>query len=62
MGRAERRDRDVHQSRIRTREFLGPFPHAALEIIQRDAVTIFEGVPTMYAAMLHTPDGGPARG
>jgi long-chain acyl-CoA synthetase len=26
----------------------------ALEIIQRDRVTIFEGVPTMYAAMLHS--------
>ncbi len=25
----------------------------ALEIIQRDRVTIFEGVPTMYSAMLH---------
>ncbi|HSD81586.1 MAG TPA: long-chain fatty acid--CoA ligase, partial [Solirubrobacteraceae bacterium] len=25
----------------------------ALEIIERDGVTIFEGVPTMYAAMLH---------
>ena len=25
----------------------------ALEIIGRDKVTIFEGVPTMYAAMLH---------
>jgi long-chain acyl-CoA synthetase len=33
----------------------------ALEIIQRDAVTIFEGVPTMYAAMLHHPDGDPAQ-
>jgi long-chain acyl-CoA synthetase len=33
----------------------------ALEIIQRDAVTIFEGVPTMYAAMLHTPGGDPAQ-
>jgi long-chain acyl-CoA synthetase len=33
----------------------------ALEIIQRDAVTIFEGVPTMYAAMLHSPDGDPAQ-
>ena len=32
-----------------------------LEIIQRDAVTIFEGVPTMYAAMLHSPDGDPAQ-
>jgi long-chain acyl-CoA synthetase len=33
----------------------------ALDIIQRDAVTIFEGVPTMYAAMLHSPDGDPAQ-
>jgi long-chain acyl-CoA synthetase len=28
-------------------------PGKALEIIERDKVTIFEGVPTMYAAMLH---------
>ena len=28
-------------------------PGRALEIIGRDKVTIFEGVPTMYAAMLH---------
>jgi long-chain acyl-CoA synthetase len=28
----------------------------ALEIIQRDRVTVFEGVPTMYAAMLYHPD------
>ncbi|TFV63637.1 long-chain fatty acid--CoA ligase [Geodermatophilus sp. DF01-2] len=28
----------------------------ALEIVQRDRVTIFEGVPTMFAGMLHTPD------
>jgi long-chain acyl-CoA synthetase len=28
----------------------------ALEVIQRDKVTVFEGVPTMYAAMLNTPD------
>src|SRR5271166_5762332 len=28
-------------------------PAKALEIIGRDEVTIFEGVPTMYAAMLH---------
>jgi long-chain acyl-CoA synthetase len=27
----------------------------ALDIIARDQVTIFEGVPTMYAAMLHDP-------
>jgi long-chain acyl-CoA synthetase len=27
----------------------------ALEIIERDRVTVFEGVPTMYAAMLHHP-------
>jgi long-chain acyl-CoA synthetase len=30
----------------------------ALEIIERDRVTAFEGVPTMYAAMLHAPDSG----
>jgi long-chain acyl-CoA synthetase len=35
-------------------------PAKALEIIQRDAVTIFEGVPTMYAAILHHPDADPA--
>jgi long-chain acyl-CoA synthetase len=35
-------------------------PAKALEIIKRDAVTIFEGVPTMYAAMLHHPDADPA--
>ncbi|WP_219414919.1 long-chain-fatty-acid--CoA ligase [Pseudonocardia nigra] len=28
----------------------------ALEIVARDRVTVFEGVPTMYAAMLHHPD------
>jgi long-chain acyl-CoA synthetase len=31
-------------------------PGRALEIMQRDRVTIFEGVPTMYTAMLHHPD------
>jgi long-chain acyl-CoA synthetase len=30
-------------------------PAKALQIIARDQVTIFEGVPTMYAAMLHDP-------
>jgi len=28
---------------------------AALEMIARDRVTVFEGVPTMYSAMLHHP-------
>ena len=28
----------------------------ALEVIGRDGVTVFEGVPTMYAGMLHAPD------
>ncbi len=28
----------------------------ALEVIGRDRVTVFEGVPTMYAGMLHAPD------
>jgi long-chain acyl-CoA synthetase len=31
-------------------------PAKALEIFQRDAVTIFLGVPTMYGALLHAPD------
>ena len=31
-------------------------PGKALEIIERDQVTVFEGVPTMYAAMLHRAD------
>ena len=31
-------------------------PAKALEIIQRDGVTVFQGVPTMYAAMLNHPD------
>jgi long-chain acyl-CoA synthetase len=31
-------------------------PGKALEIIQRDRVNVFEGVPTMYNAMLHHPE------
>jgi long-chain acyl-CoA synthetase len=31
-------------------------PAKALDIIQRDRVTLFEGVPTMYHAMLNHPD------
>ena len=31
-------------------------PGKALEIIQRDGVTLFEGVPTMYHAMLNYPE------
>jgi long-chain acyl-CoA synthetase len=30
----------------------------ALSVVQRDRVTIFEGVPTMFSAMLHAPDRG----
>jgi long-chain acyl-CoA synthetase len=33
-------------------------PAKALEIIQRDRVSVFEGVPTMYAAMLNLPNAG----
>jgi len=33
-------------------------PGKALEVIQRDRVTVFEGVPTMYVALLNHPDGG----
>jgi long-chain acyl-CoA synthetase len=35
-------------------------PARALEIVGRDRVTIFEGVPTMYAAMLHDRAGAQA--
>ena len=31
-------------------------PAKALEIIERDRVNIFQGVPTMYGAILHLPD------
>jgi long-chain acyl-CoA synthetase len=31
-------------------------PGKALEVIQRDSVNVFQGVPTMYGAMLHLPD------
>ena len=31
-------------------------PGKALEIIQRDSVDVFQGVPTMYAAILNHPD------
>jgi long-chain acyl-CoA synthetase len=30
----------------------------ALDILERDHVTVFEGVPTMYAALLNHPDAG----
>ena len=32
-----------------------------LEVMQRDRVTVFEGVPTMYIALLHHPDRGALR-
>ena len=35
-------------------------PHKAIEIIARDKVTIFEGVPTMYTAMLNLADSSTA--
>ena len=35
-------------------------PAQALQMIGRDKVTIFEGVPTMYAAMLHHPGSAQA--
>jgi long-chain acyl-CoA synthetase len=31
-------------------------PGRALKVIARDRVSVFEGVPTMYGAMLHDPD------
>jgi long-chain acyl-CoA synthetase len=35
-------------------------PDKALEIIERDRVTVFQGVPTMYNAMLHSGSAGGA--
>ena len=35
-------------------------PEKALEIVGRDRVTVFEGVPTMYAALLHAKDADTA--
>ncbi|MCM3886524.1 long-chain fatty acid--CoA ligase [Frankia sp. R82] len=35
-------------------------PQAALAALQRNAVTFFAGVPTMYWALLHCPDVAPA--
>ncbi|HEX2705222.1 MAG TPA: AMP-binding protein, partial [Candidatus Lustribacter sp.] len=35
-------------------------PAKALEVVGRDKVTIFQGVPTMYAAMLNHPDADAA--
>jgi long-chain acyl-CoA synthetase len=32
-------------------------PRAALQVIERDRVTVFEGVPTMYVGMLREGDG-----
>jgi long-chain acyl-CoA synthetase len=34
-------------------------PRKALDVIARDRVTIFEGVPTMYTAMLHAAEDHP---
>ncbi|HZG48586.1 MAG TPA: long-chain fatty acid--CoA ligase [Thermoleophilaceae bacterium] len=35
-------------------------PEKALEIIERDKVTVFQGVPTMYNALLHCPSADSA--
>lgn len=34
-------------------------PRKALEVIERDAVTVFEGVPTMYSALLGAAESAP---
>ena len=34
-------------------------PRKAIEIIERDAVTVFQGVPTMYSALLSVADQAP---
>ena len=33
-------------------------PGKVLEVLERDSVTVFEGVPTMYGALLHHEDAG----
>ena len=35
-------------------------PAKAFQVVTRDKVTVFEGVPTMYAAMLHAPTAASA--
>jgi long-chain acyl-CoA synthetase len=35
-------------------------PAKALQVVARDRATVFEGVPTMYAAMLHSQDAANA--
>ena len=50
--RAQRHDR---RRRLPDAAARASTPAKALEIIERDGVTVFEGVPTMYAAMLHHP-------
>jgi long-chain acyl-CoA synthetase len=35
-------------------------PQKALAVIERDRVTVFEGVPTMYSALLNAADGSPS--
>jgi long-chain acyl-CoA synthetase len=34
-------------------------PAKVLEVLRRDGITVFEGVPTMYLALLHHPDVNP---
>ncbi|CCH79541.1 Long-chain-fatty-acid--CoA ligase [Nostocoides japonicum T1-X7] len=36
-------------------------PELVLDVIARDGVTIFEGVPTMYTALAHAPGADPSR-
>ena len=56
LVRSDLRDERVDQ-RARAVSLIPRFdPVKALEILERDKITIFEGVPTMYNALLAVPD------
>ena len=51
-----RDERDARRRRHADADARASIPAKALEIIQRDQVNVFQGVPTMYGAMLHHPE------
>ena len=55
FGLTVRPQRGRRRGRLPDAASRGSTRRKALSVVQRDGVTVFEGVPTMYAAMLHTP-------
>src|SRR5665811_101111 len=47
--------RPPRSTRVRSSAASDVYKRQALEIIARDKVNVFQGVPTMYGAMLHHP-------